>query len=795
MPWYALAFLAGVAFVETRAGLQAIAMALPLLALLGSLVLVPQLRVVGCIALGVLWAAWRAQSGIADRLEPRLEGATLLVAGDVASIPARDASRVQFELAAAVVLDHSPGAASTRLPSLIRLSWYGAQQAPRAGERWQLEVRLRQPRAFANPGGFDYEGQLLRDGIGATGYVRSSARNRQLGAASWRRPVLRLREAIARRIEAILAGSPAAGVVAGLAVGATTAVPAEQWRVFSATGTTHLVAISGLHVTMVAALAMLMAGALWHVLPGPPRQARRDFAAVCGVLAAAAYSLLAGFSVPTQRTLAMLVTAFATAWLRRAQPAAHVLALALFAVLLLDPHAVLAPGFWLSFGAVAAIFLALHGARGTRSLVHEFLRTQAAVSVALTPVTLALFGAVSLVAPLANLIAIPLFSVLLVPGTLLAVLLLGVAPPAGEVLLRICGRLFEVTWPVLEAMAEWPWALVHLPVTPPWLLVMLALAALVVIVPVPGRLRLLSAAVLLPLLFGHALAPEVGEADVDVLDVGQGLAIVVRTRQHALLYDTGPVFRSGRSAAELAVVPFLRRSGVRRLDMLVLSHADSDHAGGWAALRAALPILNLRQGAGFDSVAAPCVRGESWRWDGVHFEFLHPAAGEHWQDNDGSCVLRVSTATRSLLLLGDLQASAERRLAARGVALRADVVVVPHHGSRSSSTASLVAAAGARYAVISAGHSNRWGFPHEAVVTRWCAAGADVLETSQWGAISLRLGAGAQPIVPRGYRTVYQRYWHAPAPRAGLSRCLPAPAVSVPPAVRYHPARSQEAGQ
>lgn len=767
MPWMALAFLAGIAIVETRAGLDGIGRLTPVLILIAVLIVLPRARLVAIVAIGILWATWRAELRLEERLNPALAGSDLTVAGEIVSIPERTARRVQFDFAPSASL-------AGPLPAIIRLSWYDAPRAPQAAERWQFEVRLRPVRGFANAGGFDYEGQLFRESIGATGYVRASMANRLLGEAGWNRPILRLRAIIARRMTEVLADSSASGVLTGLAVGATLGITPEQWRVFSATGTTHLIAISGLHVTMVAALAMLMARAVWRSLRRPPRMPCLDVANLCGAAAATAYALLAGFSVPTQRTLAMLVVALAATWLRRAQPASHALALALIVVLLIDPHAALTPGFWLSFVSVAAILLTLAGGSQARSRVREFLHTQGAVTLALAPATLVLFGSISLIAPVANLLAIPLFSVVLVPLTLMGVAMLAVVPPAGEWLFGLAARVFESAWPALELAARWPSALVYLPTPPTWLALGLGAAAFVGILPFPARLRLLCVAVALPLACSPASRPARDELDVDVLDVGQGLAVVLRTQRHTLVYDTGPAFRSGRSAGELAVVPFLHEQGVRRIDLLVVSHADSDHSGGAAAIAAAIPVSSLRSGGvlpGIDVPGTRCLRGEAWNWDGVRFEFLHPTSGERWTPNEGSCVLRVATPRHSILLAGDIERTAEIHLHALGRLQPTDVVIVPHHGSRSSSTPELTRALHAAYAIVSAGYANRWGFPHEAVVKRWCTSGAVLIGTAQWGGVSLRFAATETAIRPSGYRLSHRRYWHAAAPRAGDSLC------------------------
>jgi competence protein ComEC len=771
-----LASLAGVAarLLHRRVGVWA-----PVLALAA---------VVAFAAAGVGWAGWRAQLDMAARGQaPAQWPVDRLVTGTVVSIPEHQTGRLRFDFAPAA-------ARSQGLPRRIRLSWYDVPVEVRAAERWQLQVRLRPPRGFANPGGFDYEGQLFREGVGAVGYVRAAPDNRRLAAAGVRRPVLQLRAVMVARIGQVVGDSPFRGVIAGLAVGATQDIAPEQWRVFQATGITHLIAISGLHVTLIAVLGMALVSLLWRLPWRPaPGRCRRDVAVAVGAVAATGYALLAGFSVPTQRTLIMFLAALAALRLRRAQPPAHVLSLALMAVLLFDPHAALSAGFWLSFLCVAAILWTV-SSRGrasggvsdsvpgrlfgaARGAAAAFLHVQGAVTVILLPATLLLFGGVSAVAPLVNLLAIPYFSFLLVPAIVLALLLTGVAPQAGAGLLKLAAFSLEQTWPLLERAAALPGAFSWFQSPGPLLMTTLAASAVVIVTPLPWRLRALAALALLPLLFMPPQRPPPGGVWVTVLDVGQGLAVLVRTHGHALLYDTGPAFRGGRSTAGLAIVPFLRHAGVRRLDVLVVSHPDNDHAGGARTIVDAVKVDALRFGGNLPVIggAAPaahaCRRGQSWTWDAVRFEFVHPAPGAYWNRNDGSCVLRVVTAGGSVLLTGDVLARAERTLVAGGLA-PADVVVVPHHGSRSSSTAEFVRAVQARQVIVSAGHLNRWGFPHPEVVRRWCEAGAWLSDTAGWGAVSVVIDPRRGMQAPRAYRLERRRYWHAAPAAAGRSPCL-----------------------
>jgi len=719
-------------------------------------------RIVATWTAGILWALVRACALLNQQLPSTLEGSDWLISGDVISIPAAGNGQVRFDFAP------EP---QVHLPHKLRLTWFNAAVAPRAAERWQLQVRLRAPRGFANPGGFDYEGSLYREGVGATGYVQTSLDNSFLADHSLQHPILAIRAAVARRI---LDDDAASGIIAGLAVGATERITAEQWQVFAATGTTHLIAISGLHVTMVAMIAMLVVRRLWR-LPRdrPPRSCQADVACLSGALAAGAYALLAGFSVPTQRTLAMLLIGLGSQWLRRAQPASHVLSAALIAVLLLDPHAAMTAGFWLSFLAVAAILAMVGGGNARPRALWEFLTTQKVVSLALLPATLLLFGTVSVIAPIANLVAIPAFSVVLVPVTLLGTMFLGWAPSLARWLFELDEWCVRLLWAALKWAAGFPGALLHLAAPPTFTLLLLVSGVLVALGPLPWSVRL-PTLLLAPLILASPPRHDAGDFTLTTLDVGQGLAIVVRTRSHALLFDTGPRFRNGRSAGELAVVPYLNHVGVRHIDLLVVSHADSDHAGGAPAVERALTIREIREGGSLPSLqapAVPCERGEAWIWDQVHFEFLSPGAKEQWNENQGSCVLEISNAHSRVLLTGDIEASAEQHIATLQLWRATDVVVVPHHGSASSSSGALVDAVAARYAIVSAGMRNRWHFPHPAIVERWCRSGAQVINTADWGAITMEFKAdsGLQSVVSQ--RAARQHYWSASAPRAGHSLC------------------------
>ena len=702
---------------------------------------------------GLGWALANCAGRSAGDLPPALEGHDLLVHGYVASVPGTAGGDSQFVLD--VVEPH------TGVSPRIRLVWYRATSAPHAGELWQLVVRLKRRNGFANPGGVDHEAQLYRDGIGATGYVRDDARNTRLAPASLRYAVTRMRAWISGRIRDAAPNGRMLGVLQGLAVGDTQAMSPQQWRVFAATGTTHLMAISGLHISMVAALAAWLGGAIVRL---PSAQARRWNAmhgrVIAGASAALSYSALAGMSVPTQRTLLMLAIYFASRWSRRNLTVTHTLGLSLIGVLLIDPFAPLAPGAWLSFGAVAIILLAVAGRVRRDGPITAFARVQAAVTVGLVPLLLAAFGGVSLISPLANAIAIPLFTLLLVPAVLLGACVASVSVTAGAWVLAIPAALLQWTWPLLQWLAERPLALWYFPQPSVAAFCALVVGSLLLVAPGIWPTRLAGALLCLPVLVHRIPGPGVGNFELAVLDVGQGLAVVVRTQTHALVYDAGPAFPSGRDAGELAVLPYLRHRGVRHLDALVVSHGDLDHRGGANSVLAVMPVGQILTGpsvAPLSRPSEPCRRGQRWTWDGVQFEILHPPRSGSASDNDSSCVLFVRSSAGSALLAGDVEEAAESALVTSGLP-RATAVVVPHHGSRTSSTAAFVAASRPALALVSAGYRNRWGLPRHDVVERWRAAGAQLLTTADSGAIEITFVAGRPPLA-REYRRTQRRYW------------------------------------
>jgi competence protein ComEC len=704
---------------------------------------------------GLVWTGFRAGLILDESLPSALEGKDLIVEGFIADIPqiTEFGYRFPFDVVRAAH-DVDP----VTVPSRVSLSARFGEIEPRAGEGWRLRVRLTRPHGFVNPGGYDYEAHLFRNRLRARGSVRTWLD--PLPERPVRYTIDRVREQLGDTIRSALTDHPQGGIVVALANGHARGITPEQWGVLRATGTMHLVAISGLHISLIAGIAFFLFRWLW-ALPGrtvlwlPAPMA----GAIGALVAAAGYAALAGFVIPTQRALIMLIVAMTGVLSRREILPSQLLAAALLAVLAYDPLSVMAPGFWLSFAAVAVILFAMHGAQ--RSWWRKLGYVQWAIALGLAPLTLWLFQQISLVGPVANMLAVPVFDLLAVPLVLLGIVLTGPFPELAAGLFQAAAWLLEKLWPVLDMLA-------HLPVTqwwqhqpPAWALLCALVGIAVLLAPRGWPARWVGAFWLLPLFFTQPAAPAAGELWFALLDVGQGLAVVARTEHHALVYDTGPRYSASFDTGESVVVPYLRQAGVRRLDKLVVSHGDNDHAGGMRSVLAAVPVARLESSLPeLSTQAVSCVQGEHWEWDGVRFEYLNPPGGVTSRHNNASCVLKITSRHGSVLLPGDIEAKAERRLVAEfGGNLKADVLVAPHHGSKTSSTGEFLEQVRPHHVLFPVGYRNRFHHPHPRVVDRYRALGAESHDSPAAGAIELRLTGGG--VAVSHVRERERRYWHA----------------------------------
>ena len=730
--------------------------------------------IAAALALGFGVSGWRASLRLADTLPAALEGRDVRVIGVVATLPQRSPSglRFRFDVEHAQPLDAAANAnANTAdttldLPSTLALGWYSGfhedaaltppQTELRAGQRWRFTLRLRQPHGNANPNGFDYELHLFEQGVRATGYVRDAPAPQLLHRAAGH-PIERLRQRVRDAIEASVPDRRAAGLLAALAVGDQGAIERDDWDLYRNTGIAHLVSISGLHITMFAWLAGTLIALAWRRSARISLWIATPLAARWGGLGAAtAYALFSGWGVPAQRTVWMLATVTLLQTVGVRWPWPLVLLLAGVVVTALDPWALLQAGFWLSFAAVGLLMASAPVAIRTSAAepalpgrwraaaawagltLRNAVRTQLVATLGLAPLSLVFFQQVSMVGFVANLIAIPLVTLLITPLALLGVALVPLWAVGASVVRGLNAA--------LGALAGWPGAVWAAPSAPAWAQVCALLGAALLMLPLPWRARLLGVPLLLMLVLPPRDLPAPGAFDVVAVDIGQGTAVLVRTHAHLLVFDAGPQYSRESDAGQRVLLPLLRSRGENRIDRLVLSHRDLDHVGGARALLGALTVDNMLSSLEPEhpllALAAGrttrCEADQAWDWDGVRFELLRPLAGDYartLKSNAMSCVLRVSTAERSVLLTGDIEREQEAQLvAAAGERLRSDVLIAPHHGSRTSSTAAFLDAVRPRIAVFQAGYRNRFGHPAPDVLARYRERGIQLVETPGCGA-------------------------------------------------------------
>lgn len=733
------------------------------------------LALLSAALLGLGWHLLWAQQALQARLPLALEGQDLWLTGVVADLPTATGVAHQFLFATD---GDSPAFGGRR----VLLNDYDALPLV-TGQHWRLRVRLNRPHGFANPGGFDYEAWLLQRGISAKGYVRRDTGNRLLGEGGW--SWQRLRSDVRTRLLARAEQLPQSGVILALTVGDRSLLTDTDWRLMSATGTNHLFVISGLHIGLVSAAVYGLASLVLRALPTLTLwRPRQQLAATAALAVALLYSLLAGFTLPTQRAFVMTAVFLLGQLLNRPAPWSLRYLLALALVLTLNPLAALNVGFWLSFVAVGMLLVTLVSVPGSRqtglaATGRRWLAPQVVVFVALAPLLAAWTGQLALLAPLINLVAIPVVGLFVVPLCLAGVGLLFVCAPLAAVVLLCADRVLGLVWSGLQVCAavSSPWLLWQVgPVSMPALLCAVG-AMLLVLTPFPWWRRWLCLPLGLPLLLPVAAAMPADEAQLHILDVGQGLAVIVQTAEHALVYDTGARLSPEFSLSTAVVLPVLRRLGIERLDALVISHFDNDHGGGLEDLLAAVPVARwyssdrqqalarLRPGASANPAlrAEACQRGQEWDWDGVLFRFLHPPplSGVAVSANDNSCVLQIRFGEQGVLLPGDIERGAERQLVRSiGTGLGSDLLIAPHHGSDTSSSYPFLKQVRPGFVVFTAGYRNRFGHPASAVLRRYRELATRILVTHETGMLSFRLRRHGPLAPPRSFRAERPRYWY-----------------------------------
>ncbi len=714
--------------------------------------------------LGFLWVYWHAKGVIEQKIPSFLVGKTLRAIGVISKVPEWHDGDLLLDFNIQNVFPQ-------RLwpnPGKVRIHWGDAPATVSVGDKWQLSLKLKQPHGLSNPGSFDKEQYFFQNRIVAEGSVVSSRYIRLLKSSPFSHPVDRIRAAISKHISKVLKEKPFSGVMTALVVGIQNGISVEQWKIFRNTGTAHLLAISGLHIGLSASFMHFLVYFLWRFLPIYPLSLPLSLvSASLGLSIAIIYALLAGFSVPTQRAVVMIAVFVVALLSKRVISVWRGYCLALGFVLLLDPLSTLSPGFWLSFSAVGILLYGMRSRLSPKGFWWRWGQAQWVIFLGLTPITLILFGMGSLVSPLANMIAIPWVSFLVVPLCLAGTLILCFSETLGGLLLKMADFLMTVLWPLLEFLSQYPILNGSFGAKPLWILLLSLLGILCCLLPKGFPGKLLGAFWILPLFLCKHMSIEPNSAKVTVLDVGQGLATVVRTQNHILVFDTGPKLGDMADAGERVVLPYLATEGIAEIDMLVISHGDNDHSGGAKAILDSIPvkqILTSEPNLFSHPITRMCKAGQHWEWDGVRFDILHPKFLFYKKRNDHSCVLRVAAGDQSVLLTADIETPSEESIITFSLqgsqSLQSTVLLVPHHGSRTSSSIPFLQAVNPTYAIVPVGYQNSYGHPKADVLLRYQNQNIKTLDTSKDGAVSFLLSHDRTMQFPSCFRRKNQRYWH-----------------------------------
>jgi competence protein ComEC len=676
-------------------------------------------------AAGLFWVMLFAHHQLVLRLPHQLEGKKITVVGSIVSLPQENDGHTNFLF---------------NTKRLLKLSWYKGAPQLHPGEKWQLTVKLKRPHGFMNPGGFDYEAWLFHKKITAVGYVVNTPANKLLESYRYRQPFNHLRQSINERVQKLFPNSPFLGFLQALLTGTRQKITPAQWQILRQTGTNHLFAIAGLHVGLISGFIFFLVGFGWRRIPRaslfiPAKQVAAFFA----LLAAIFYSMLAGFPIQTQRALIMLSVFLGAIMFNRKIGLWSSWFLALLLVLLFNPLEVISIGFWLSFAAVFMIIFGMRGRTKKHNIWWRWGRVQWVIMIGLLPFTLWFFNEFALSSLLANIVAVPWFAFIIVPLCFVGIISLFINNWLGFLFLFLVVKNLQLLTAYLNFLARVFTFNCHL-LIPNFFLLLLAIGAVILFLApkkVPGRY--FAILLILPLILYKPATPQKGVFWLTLLDAGQGLAAVVQTKNHVLVYDTGPKFSENFNAGDAVVLPYLQVNDIKKIDMLMVSHGDNDHIGGATAIlqnMIATRILTSvpRRFSGFN--AAYCHQGQSWSWDGISFQVLWPPAGDYFQNNNSSCVLRVSSKKRSVLLTGDIEKPVEKKLVKQYKnKLKTTIIIAPHHGSKTAANMNFIKEVDPKFVLFPIGYLNRFHFPSKIVVNSYASINAKQYDTAQDGAI------------------------------------------------------------
>ncbi len=750
MPFSTLSFAAGIIVVQQFSALPSNIWIFFLLFLVLSFAFFRYWRPVFFI-LGIFWAIVFASFRLADNLPESMQGEKIQIEGKIVGLPQYDERRVRFDFA---VLK-----SKLEMPEKIRLSWFFPKQEIKAGQYWRFTVKLKKPHGRFNPDGFDYERWLFINHIGATGYVRNVPQPVKISTIPWWQSITTIRQEIADKLNDLLENNQSLGIIKALTIGERDDINQQQWDVFKKTGTIHLLAISGLHIGLVAGLIYFLVFnvSIWFSVVSPQK-----IAAVAAIAVALFYSALAGFSLPTQRSLLMLSIALVAINWQRNNTAAKTISLTLLGVLIIDPLAVLAVGFWLSFFAVVMIIYSLAGRLGKPGYWLSAIKIHWVTALGLTPFLVYFFQQISIIAPVANFFTVPIISLLVVPLCLIAVIILFFSVEIADQIFYLLGQILQNLETVLSELAKLPYATVNIALPPFYAIPFAVLGVFILMSPKGFPVRWLGLMMFVPLFWVEENKPALGEMSLTVFDVGQGLSTVIETSQHILIFDTGAKYSKHYDMGAAVIIPYLKSRDIGSVDTLLISHGDNDHIGGAISIieqsivkKILTSVPNLLQ----KYAPMQCKAGQKWNWDQVKFEILSPELDLLKGDNNNSCVLKVSSKYGSVLFTGDIEEPAEDWLVNNVASqLESDVLIAPHHGSKTSSTMVFLKQVQPKIILIPAGYKNRFSFPHSEVLDRYRQIHANWMTTAEKGAITIQFKNNLLKI--KSERTENSKYWN-----------------------------------
>ncbi len=732
-------------------------LSLPILALLLVLIVLfgrnnHGLQIMFFCLLGFSWACYHFNAFSNKPFPDQYERKDFVAQGSIVGLPTSKSGNLQFQFKVDMTEDKR---LSILNGGIVQLSCYRCPLPIRAGERWRLTLRVKQPHGYASWGAFDYEKYLYRHRVIAKGYIRLKADNYRIARVSG--SIHRLRESMFEDFQRLYGNGIGTNIIAALTLGVKSGFDNQQQQVFQTTGVSHLMAISGLHVGLVfMAVCLLLKCLLWPIARIFDRVPRQTIVLIPALTSACLYAALAGFSVSTQRALVMLIVYVVCKFVTRSANLAKVLLIAITIILIIDPFSILDIGFWLSCGAVAVIAF-----YATDQPKLSLWGLQPKLWLGMLPLSVLFFGQVSIVSPFVNLIAVPLFCLILIPATLASTLLLELGlTTIGSWCLKHLSDVFEIVFNLLELIAQLELAKIYTTPLVWWQWLLFVFLILAYFLKRHSGRRLIVALFVASIFVKPVKKLADDEVQITLLDVGQGLAMVIETPNSVTVYDTGPRFGTGFTAAQAVLVPFLRQRGIRRIDTLVISHADNDHIGGLEAVRNNFEIKRTISSR-LDKVssASRCVAGDFWRHEQTSFTVLSPQAKTPKGSNNHSCVIMLEHLGTKILLSGDIEKQVERFLVKNSQPfLKADILLVPHQGSKTSSTASFLDAVSPKLAILAAGYKNHYGHPHADVMQRYHQRSIDVLSTIDSGSVLLKINSrGWRKVL---YREQERRFWH-----------------------------------